>query len=218
MKEYKINLKLCSNTLIGSGEGFGAIIDSDIVFDDSGIPFIPSKRIKGCLRSSAKEVIEMLQEANVSYFSNSNIVTDIFGIPGMAESAPVYFSNLFVSDYETNKQWLEYLRQNYPNVISKDTIVEEFTSLRRQTTIEDGVAKAHSLRTIRVLKKDFEFEGNIQIENNDPEFKTLLVLACANLKHIGTKRTRGLGEVKCELNGPMLNSILDSIKKFQGAA
>ena len=43
----KITIKLLSDALINSGEGFGAIIDSDVVFDDIGLPYIPAKRIKG---------------------------------------------------------------------------------------------------------------------------------------------------------------------------
>ena len=39
MKTLTIELKLLSNTLIGSGEGFGAIIDTDVVFDETGIPY-----------------------------------------------------------------------------------------------------------------------------------------------------------------------------------
>jgi CRISPR/Cas system CMR subunit Cmr4 (Cas7 group RAMP superfamily) len=61
MKTYTLKLTLLSPCLIGSGEGFGAVIDSDIVFDEFGIPYIPAKRIKGCLRDSAIEVCEMFK-------------------------------------------------------------------------------------------------------------------------------------------------------------
>ena len=50
MMNHKINVKLKSDALIGSGEGFGAIIDTDVVFDEVGIPYIPGRRIKGCLK------------------------------------------------------------------------------------------------------------------------------------------------------------------------
>ena len=43
-----LKVKLKSYTLCGSGEGRG-LIDSDIVFDRHGIPFIPGRRVKGLL-------------------------------------------------------------------------------------------------------------------------------------------------------------------------
>jgi len=84
-----------------------------------------------------------------------------------------------------------------------------------QTRIDDeGIADDHSLRTIRVIRKGLTFEGEIktQIPNADSEF--LLELACANLRRIGTKRNRGLGEVKCSLNG---SDIKDKIQKLKTA-
>ena len=65
MNNYKLVLELKSPTLIGSGSGFGAEIDTDIVFDELGLPYIPSKRIKGCLRDAIKEIEEMFSLAGV---------------------------------------------------------------------------------------------------------------------------------------------------------
>lgn len=47
MAVFTFNLELLSDTLIGSGEGWGATIDTDVVFDDFGLPYIPARRVKG---------------------------------------------------------------------------------------------------------------------------------------------------------------------------
>jgi CRISPR-associated protein Csx10 len=209
MRSYNLKITLESPCLIGSGEGFGAIIDSDIVFDELGIPYIPSKRIKGCLRDSAIEVCEIFESAGIklinfrrenseNQFSN---VSTIFGRTGDNRPAPVYFSDLKLEDYETLKEWMEYFLAEYKNLISREHIIEQFTETREQTSInkKNGIAKEHSLRTIRVAKKGIIFEETIDIEFGDDEVIKLIYFACKNLRRIGTKRNRGFGEVRCEL-------------------
>lgn len=199
MSKYKIKLELISPTLVGSGEGFGAIIDTDIVFDEVGIPFIPAKRIKGCLRDSAMEVREMFDRSKIDFQLKIN---ETFGMSGRENSTPIYFSNLTIQDYEQNKKWLEYLisKKEYSNILSKDRVLETFTETRQQTAIgSEGVALAHSLRTIRVLKSGLIFYGEIEIEPEDPEITNTLIFACSNFRHLGTKRNRGYGEIGCKL-------------------
>jgi CRISPR/Cas system CSM-associated protein Csm3 (group 7 of RAMP superfamily) len=199
MKPYTLKLELMSPTLIGSGEGFGAVIDTDVVFDEVGLPFVPAKRIKGCLLDSAKEV--------QAYFNHAGIklpvaVTEAFGIPGAASSAPVYFSSLFIEDYESNKVWLEYLlaAKQYGDVLSKEQILGTFTQIRQQTAIGvEGVAHDHSLRTIRVLNKGLRFQGALHMEGDDSDILNTLLLACLNFRHMGGKRNRGFGTVRCLL-------------------
>ena len=198
MKTYQLKLKLLSPTLIGSGEGFGALIDTDIVFDDAGIPFVPSKRIKGCLLDSATEVKEIFNDL-IDF--PMDIETTFGKKGGDSKSGAVYFSNLTVADYKNNKAWLDYYLKNkkYPDILSRERILETFTEIRQQTAIESGVAKDGSLRTIRVIKKGFEFYGDIHIEKESETILDTLMLACLNFRFMGTKRNRGFGEIHCSL-------------------
>ncbi|MDM8522011.1 RAMP superfamily CRISPR-associated protein [Desulfococcaceae bacterium HSG8] len=199
MKKHRLELKLESPTLIGSGEGFGSLVDTDIVFDEVGIPFVPSKRIKGCLRDSASEADEMFRSSGITFPTN---IEKTFGKAGSSESAPAYFSNLFIENYEENKAWLKYYLKNgnYPGVLSRERILETFTEIRWQTAINpDGVAQPHSLRTIRVVKKGIIFYGDVHIEKQDEAILNTLSVACLNFRLMGTKRNRGFGEVRCTL-------------------
>ncbi len=202
MNTYTLQLTLNSPTLIGSGEGFGALIDTDIVFDDVGIPLVPAKRIKGCLRDAALDVQEMFACAKIDFPIQ---IEQTFGRPGDMQSAPVYFSNLTIEQYQQNHLWLSYLLQTdqYPDILSRDRILDTFTEIRQQTAIDEdsGVADDHSLRTIRVVKKGLSFYGQIQVEDADPDkaIQHTLLLACLNLRVLGTKRNRGFGEVHCAL-------------------
>lgn len=203
MKTYNFRITLQSPCLIGSGEGFGAIIDSDIVFDRFAIPYIPSKRIKGCLRDSAIEVCEIFESAGVKLIDLTKdkfaIVSTIFGKPGHDKPAPVYFSNLTVKGYKDIVQGLEYLTKQYANILNRESIISQYTEIRQQTAIDKGVAKEHSLRTIRVAKKGIIFEGAIDMEEQNETWLMLLSFACKNFRYMGTKRNRGFGAIECKL-------------------
>jgi CRISPR-associated protein Csx10 len=200
MRRLTIEIDLISPTLIGSGTGFGSIIDSDIVFDETGVPYIPSKRIKGLLRDSAQEMLDAMNEAGIKWLS-PEIIEKAFGRPGDEKPAPVYFSDLTIKDYDAVKKWLDYLSQKFNTYINSHSIMNFFTEIRQQTSIDEkkGTAEEHSLRTIRLAKKGLSFRGSIDIETNNEEIIKLLFVAAKNMRHMGTKRTRGYGSIRCSL-------------------
>lgn len=205
-ERFKIQIQINSPTLVGSGEGFGVLIDSDIVFDDVGLPYIPAKRIKGCLQDSALEVKEILETAGISIPVE---IDKVFGKPGAAEPARVFFSNLFIRQYEENHEWLRYFSEHdkFKKYITREAIQNQFTEIRQMTRIEeDGVASDHSLRTIRFIRKGEIFEGDVHIfgnsessESNAPVIQ-ILDMSCRNFRRMGTGRNRGFGEISCKLD------------------
>lgn len=225
MPVFKFNIELLSDTLIGSGEGWGAIIDNDVVFDDFGLPYIPARRVKGCLRESALEVLEMFEQSQIDFVSRKDIDT-LFGKPGQNKPGALSFSDCYLENYSLNKQWVEWLIAEYPGIFSKDAILDTFTSIRQQTSInknEDlnlsakkGVAKEASLRTSRVLDKGIKFLGNIdsafELENKLFDF---LVFAARNLRYMGTNRNRGLGYVLCSLTDESRFTYAESLKNLE---
>lgn len=201
MSELDLNIELLSDTLVGSGEGWGVTIDSDIVFDKYGLPYIPAKRIKGCLRESALEVLEMFEQAKIDFASEEEFDT-LFGKVGQAESGVLSFSNAYIENYDSNKQWVKWLEDKHKSIFSKDSVLNTFTSIRRQTAIEkSGVKKNNSLRTSRVLNRGLKFFARIEkpdeIESRKLDF---LFFAARNLRHIGTNRNRGFGLISCSLS------------------
>lgn len=201
-----LKLKLLSDALIGSGEGWGANIDSDVVFDEFGLPYIPARRIKGSLRESALEVVEMFENSKINAASSKDIDT-LFGKPGQDHPAPISFSNLYLADYQSNREWMDWIIRQHSNYFSREIVLNTFSSIRQQTSISDeGTAKENSLRTLRVLKKDHVFFGNVAFDPIDNDQLSLLAFSALNLRHLGTSRNRGLGSVKCCLideKGPL---------------
>ncbi|SHF45012.1 CRISPR/Cas system CSM-associated protein Csm3, group 7 of RAMP superfamily [Caldanaerobius fijiensis DSM 17918] len=202
MRSYKVVITLESPTVLGSGEGWGSLIDTDVVFDDIGLPYFPSKRFKGLLRHSAVNVIDMFRQSGLNFLNDVDVIYRAFGRAGDNESGVVIFNNLYLPDYEIGRQWLKYLLESrrLSRIISKDTIIDSMTIIRQHTSIDnEGLAENGSLRTIRALKRGLRFEGYLDFIYPDDDVLKLLALSCINLRHVGLMRHKGYGEVDCRL-------------------
>ena len=198
----RIELELLSPALVGSGGGFGAVIDQDVVFDDTGLPYIPGKRVKGCLRDAALEVRDMFECARIGANLPETEINKTFGIIGSGDSPALHFHDLTMEEYEPNRQWLRFLEQEpkYAPFITREAVLRNYTDIRQQTRIEDdGTAANHSLRTLRVLRKGLVFSGVVEIREENRELHRILQLAAMNWRRFGTHRNRGFGEVRCTL-------------------
>lgn len=217
MNSYTIKVELISPLLLGSGVGWGgSLIDTDIVFDDYGLPYFPARRLKGMLRESALEVVEMFQQSGLGWFELSD-VDHVFGKKGSAGGASIVFLNLYLTGYGDAVLWLEWALAAYDNILTKEAVLDALTEIRHQTAInmQDGIAEENSLRTLRVLNPGQTLAGSVLVDCPSKTVTGLLALACANLRRIGSKRTRGLGEVGCSLweNGRnVTQSVLGQLK------
>jgi CRISPR/Cas system CSM-associated protein Csm3 (group 7 of RAMP superfamily) len=212
MSEYTIKIKLMAPCIIGAGEGFGSIIDTDIVYDDVGIPWIPAKRVKGCLRDAAIEVEEMYSKADIKGNGVEINSAAAFGTQGNIRSAPIFFSNLYIEQYGKTRQWLTYAIETYSTVVSQEQVLNTFTFVRSKTAMEDGVAKEHSLRTVRMVKGGISFVGRVSFARDDPILERTLFMACLNFRKMGTNRNR-LSKVRCRLyKGKDAIDLLEEIR------
>lgn len=196
---YQIKITTLSDTIIATAEGQGSIIDTDICFDELGIPYIPARRIKGCLRDSALEVHQLL--TTLGSLTSTSVIEDIFGSRGYFP-ANVKFSNANIADYEIIKEWTLYLLKTTNTPFSEENVKTYFSQIRNMTEIDTelGIAKDKSLRNVRTLREGLDFEANLNFIE-EPSQKTIdfLALTVRNLRYIGSNRTRGFGKIKCQL-------------------
>ena len=174
----KITIKLLSDLCIASGETHNSMVDTDIVYDEYGIPYIPAKRIKGCIREMALEMMEM------GFISLSQYLK-IFGKEGN-QRAGFSLSNAYIQDYDKTVKVLRALRTSKAKALaSQQNVLNEYTSTRTQTAVdmETGVADKNSLRTIRVARKGLIFEAECTIAN--PKDFEILRQAVSLVKHVG---------------------------------
>lgn len=188
----KVTITTKSYTAIASGGGAG-IIDSDVIYDNFGIPFIPAKRLKGLLRDSALEIVNLVQIRN-----GNNLIEDIFGAE--QKQGKAIFENAYVEKYQSIKTEILALKtdKNFKNFLTRSNILSFYTTTRQQTAIDDnGIAKEHSLRTIRVLKPNIKFEAIIDDSDLSEPAKAVLYLAIKNFRRLGLNRNVGFGLIEC---------------------
>ena len=185
----KIKIKLLSDLCTASGETHNSLIDLDVVYDEYGLPYIPAKRLKGCIREAALEMQELGLVTETQF-------GQMFGQSGSQKSA-FCLSNAYIEGYNNIVSDLNKFQGT--ELVSQQNVLEQYTYTRTQTAIdyETGVADKNSLRTIRVVKKGIVFEAECSLIK--PEFQKLLENAVSIVKHIGVSRTRGLGLVNMEL-------------------
>ena len=185
----KIRIELQSDTCFASGELYNSTIDTDVCYDEYGLPFISAKRLKGCLRESALELFEFglsdFQELQVS-------VDDIFGKAGKQES-------VFSLQNARLEHYAEYVNElttcTKTEYKTQQAVLNNFTYIRQQTSIDNvtGTAEETTLRSIRVMNKGLVFETQIAIPD---EYDALFEKICKNVRFMGLNRTRGMGEVR----------------------
>ncbi|MGE5558339.1 MAG: RAMP superfamily CRISPR-associated protein [Bacillota bacterium] len=199
MNNYRIKVVTKSPTLLGSGEGWGSVVDADIIFDEAGLPSFPARRLKGLLRESAQEILEMFETSGIDYFKTGDLET-AFGKTGSINGGILVFNSLQIPDYEQVYSWCQWAMAKYPGLISQEVIVNAQTETREHTAINpDGVAKDNSLRRMRAVRANTVFEGQVALARNDKKTLALLALACLNLHYVGTSRHKGYGEISCTL-------------------
>ena len=204
---YGIRIQLMSDLCVGNGESVGYGIDSDICKDNYGFPYIPGRRILGCLRDAAEKLKEYgLNEAT------EEAIDFIFGDADSLEGK-LCISNAYIPGFDAMHGYILSLKDEDPKrdylirQSTEDKIIKMFSSVRGQTRIgNDGKAENGSLRFVRVLNqydpmthKPMEFCCQADLSALNEEQVKLVLKSCKILRHIGLERNRGLGNVKVTL-------------------
>lgn len=199
--EAKLKIELRSDLCVGSGYGYAGIIDTDVAYDAYGLPAIPARRLKGCMREAAKLVCPERVES-------------LFGMGGQRKAGGIVLGNAYIENYRDIVRELQKLKREKPQVfqyLSQNNILNLYTGMRAQTKIENdtGIAEDNSLRYIRVvgqynpLKKQDDpsgchlcFFADLEYDGHEEEDVKKVLKATRN---IGMNRNRGLGSIYCSI-------------------
>ncbi len=187
----KLKITLLSDLCTGSGETFNSTVDTDVVYDDFGLPYIPAKRLKGCIREACLELEEFGAAAQGS-------VRRIFGEEGNSPSE-FALSDACLEDYELI--WSDLQKAQDPALTHSQNVLGLYTYTRTQTSLDAkrGTALKNTLRTQRVIRAGLVFEADLYCrEDMSDEDRELLKTAAEMVVHMGIHRTRGLGTVRVE--------------------
>jgi len=193
-KKAKIKITLKSDLCVGSGYSYAGVIDSDICYSENGIPYIPARRIKGCLREAAEIVL------------GESETEKIFGKSGNKFMGNICIGNAYLDNYTEIEEEIEELKNSgYKDILNTQKVLEQFSSIKAQTAIDEetGSSLKNSLRYTRVVNRYSPLEKKKLIFVSDIEFnydKNVIENIVKALKHIGINRSRGLGNIKCILD------------------
>lgn len=199
-KEQQLIITLKSDLCAGSGYSYAGIVDSDLCYDIYGIPYIPAKRLKGCLREAA-ELIGLTEEETGR----------IFGKAGQQKAQGVFLGNAYIEGYEELYRELKEAGPSVRKYMTPQNVLDQFTMIKAQTKImENGVAKDNSLRYTRTIdhyspldrERELRFIANVSCTELDAEASENFGNTVKALRNIGLNRNRGLGSVTCELSDP----------------
>ena len=201
MTNYVLEIKLQSPLTSASGEGRIGLVDRDVVFDDVGLPILPGRRLKGLWRDAYRDVADAWQQCGERSTSAEQIFGDSGRSPGDG-AACIHVANAELKEASSLREWLVYLQHSDIHKLHPDDVVNHYATVRAQTAIDrwTGSAKENTLRLTRTLKKGLIFWAPVRFMGSpNTALQNALALGAAALQHMGTARTRGLGEVRCHL-------------------
>lgn len=196
MATIKYTINFFSEWHTGSGLTSGSDLDSLVIRDKNGLPYIPGKTLKGLLKEAAKELIE-LGKCDLIF---TNL---IFGSPSVelennsepsddredyqARQGLCFFSNATLSE-------------ELSLVVKTKQLSSFFYRSLASTAIEEksGVAKKHSLR---IMETTIPCLLNAEITDfpDKPELKAQIDSCFKWIKRLGQNRNRGLGRCQFEI-------------------
>ena len=191
MSKYQIKIELLSDLCVSDGGAYNSMLDLDVCYDRLGLPYIPAKRLRGCLREAALELNDWGKRIDIDA---------LFGKAGDAQKSAYQASaRIFDAHLEAYHELSDIILKHKDSIIfHPQNVLNHYSYIRTQTAIdhETGVADEKSLRTMRVVNKGEVFIAEVEL---DEEYKDDLETCCKVMKHMGISRSRGLGEVKLTL-------------------
>lgn len=193
MYKNQLRIELLSDFCVADGNGYNSSVDVDVCQDEYGFPYIPARRLKGCLRERAQEIND---------WGGKIPVRSLFGDEGNARGA-CSIRNAYLENRDDYLK--EILEGKEYALCHPQNILRNFTYIRNQTAMdyESGTAKKQSLRAMRVVNKGLVFVADVEWEDRESLEKNMVYLqdCCVVFKHMGLSRTRGFGNVRVSMAG-----------------
>ncbi|WXR61431.1 RAMP superfamily CRISPR-associated protein [Peptostreptococcaceae bacterium AGR-M142] len=207
MYRHKFEMELLSDTTFGSGESKNGVVNTEVLRDSDGFPYLHGKTFKGFLRESYERYLKGIlgdeflnKKFGIAGYKNENIYSK-------ENDGEFKFSNITLNE-ELKKNIKSLFENKYGKTLKKKDLkrfieiylMDDITSTKMD---EDGVAKDKSLRVTRVIKKGAIFEGYIEtkkvLATDDIDNLELLL---KSLTQVGVNKSRGKGLVKITLKSP----------------
>lgn len=176
MSTIKYEIEFFSNWHCGSGLAAGADVDTLVIKDKNGLPYVPGRTIKGLIRDAASTLSD-----------DKKTIATIFGVSGDEEGHQIgssYFGNAILPHAE------------YQYIVEQGLAPHLYQTFASTSIDENGIAKDNTLRKIETVVP-CKLEGEI-LHVPDGAEQTIGDAMCF-IKRMGTGRNRGYGRCKVSI-------------------
>lgn len=191
MTQYRMRMRLKSDTTFGRGDGVAGFIDREVEHDRYGMPFLRGRTLKGLLSEEADNIIFALAEMQQPTDAWRKAHDALFGKPGsgLKVQSAIHFGRCQLPDAVRSA-----VRSSGAGATD---VLESLTAVRRQTAMDEtGVPIDGSLRAMRIVLRETPFEAILDCGRDLTEAEqTLLAASVKALRRVGTGRNRGRGRV-----------------------
>lgn len=199
MRQLHLKATLLSDATFGNGTAVLFGVHTEVETDKNGWPYLKAKTLKGCLRRVMKDYGICDEKTLSRYFGAEGTQS------GRSNKGAVFFEDLTI-DLETQR-CLNPIKTRLENAVDetyplKEAVRNTFTAVRRSIRVEDGLAQDHSLRAERVILKGTTLETRVRLSDtlSDVDIEKL-ELGFRALRHLGSKKNRGRGQIAFEITG-----------------
>lgn len=182
--DYKVVLH--SFWSCGSGLAAGADVDSLVIKDNNGMPYIPGKTIKGLLREAMEEYLSLTGQIDTC----KEEFAKLFGYASENNKLEICKSDAYFSNAEMEAS-------EYNAIVSNKLSEYMFKSVSSTEIKKDGIAKDHSLRRIEVVLPCTLYGSITDIPEG---MSDKIENALGMIKCLGSSRSRGLGRCTFMIN------------------
>ena len=211
MSTYTLRFVLERDAAFGRGDGVAGVVDAEVQNDEYGCPYLGGRSLKGLLVNECSEIWAALPENVRSRWDKS--AQRLFGNPGSGlddgasliigdAQLPADLRSAIIQDIQSAKMSCRNdVERKQIEAKMREDVLESITALRHQTSIDEtGVAREHTLRTIRVILRKTPFEAELHFRREPSENDLALLAACIKaFRRAGTTRNRGLGRLRADI-------------------
>lgn len=196
MNEYVILVTTCTDLMPGSGESVPGVIDQEARFDESGLPYMNAKTMKGHVREQMERLLDLQPERYKGVSVDRLLGAE--DIRGEKKPAILHFSDLTLPQDLVNKVHCAVSQ----NQLFRNEVQNSVSRVVTETKIdENGIAMDHSLRSMRIIDQGLTFTAHVlAAEPLTTDEETLFSDAVRAVQHIGMQKSKGRGLVRCTLS------------------
>lgn len=200
MHDYRLFIRLISDTSFGRGDGVAGLIDAEVQHDVYGLPYLNGRALKGLLRDECQSILFALSQQDGKDAHWHSAAVKLFGLSGSNEDG---VSALHITDACLPKEIREAVEAAVlKEQLKREQVLASLTAVRKQTATDaaTGAPKDDSLRASRVIIRETPFEAAVLCDAPLTPLELGLFAACVKgLRRMGTGRNRGRGKVQVRL-------------------